>query len=297
MKRSFCLFVLLLAGLALAACNSTISSIGVPASSPWSSFTTSFMSPYDDLTVVTTGSNITAGLGEPSGIALCNSDQGKYLKICTGLVCGLADCQAQSGSTNISFVEQRFLYTLAMNLDRPAFTAGGIEVESATAGTQGAIGLTVSSTSGLSLGAGFSDGLIPKSEAFNEVDDLGGLLISPQWEDFGSGQVCADGTSTNCDLGANLPSVVAFCDNSASSADVIGFRVDAAPGAYSMTCGSVPVTLNLTSASTYASAGDCISSLIAQHCAGLKGQDRAACNHSQIGICHATFNIPSAHNN
>ena len=26
------------------------------------------------------------------------------------------------------------------------------------------------------------------------------------------------------------------------------------------------------------------------------GQAKASCNHAQIGVCHATFNVPSNHN-
>ena len=54
--------------------------------------------------------------------------------------------------------------------------------------------------------------------------------------------------------------------------------------------------ITLTINPAFADVGTCISTLKAQRCAGLKGQDRAACNHAQIGICHATFNVPSAHN-
>ena len=57
-----------------------------------------------------------------------------------------------------------------------------------------------------------------------------------------------------------------------------------------------PLAFNILSRDFFASEGDCISSLKAQRCSGLKGQAKAACNHAQIGICHATFNVPSAHN-
>lgn len=40
-----------------------------------------------------------------------------------------------------------------------------------------------------------------------------------------------------------------------------------------------------------------ISTLKAQHCSGLRGKAKAACNHAQIGVCHAAFNVPSSHNN
>jgi len=294
---------LLLAGLALTACNGTISSIGVPANSPWNDFETHFFSPHDDLTVVTTGSNITADLQPTGTLAQCNSDQGNFIAAsCATSVCGLSDCvsYAPAGATNVSFVSQRFGYALLMGLDRPAFSAGGVEVESATAGTLGAIALTLSSGSGLSVGAGFTQGLVPMSSGhypnFPELDDFGTLLMAPNWADFGPGQICADGTTTNCSFG-NPTNLIAACDNTAPPAgqNTLLFRVDAPTGAYSLTCGSVPVSLTINPA--FSSVGDCISTLTAQRCAGLKGQARAACNHSQIGVCHATFNVPSAHNN
>lgn len=301
MKRYLCLVILTLMVLALTACNGTISSIGVPASSPWNRFSTFLTSSYDDLTVVTTGSNITSELSLLGPVPLCDSDQGRFIGECHDSNCGLTQCEdtAPEGATNVSFIELHYLYALIMTLDRPAFTAGGIELESATVGTLGAIGLTVSSESGLSVGAGFTEGLFPTSSEPSNFDDGGLLLMTPQWADFAPGWVCADGTSTGCDPEAGMENVVAGCSKSdlGDGGDQFAFRVDAAPGTYSMTCGSVPVTLTLTAPNTYESAGDCIDTLKAERCAGLRGQDRAACNHAQVGICHATFNIPSAHNN
>jgi hypothetical protein len=292
--------LLLLASLALGACNGTISSIGVPAASPWTNFETGFMSPLDDLTVVTTGSNITASLILPPGaIELCNSDQGKFLRFCSGGpgTCGLSNCQAQapSGATNVTFVSQEFLYQLNMSLDRPAFSAGGVELVSTSAGTQGAIALTLDSGSGLSVGAGFTAGLIPvpstsSSDPTNlALDDAGLLLMGPHWPDFGTGFVCADGTTTSCNPDATTDGVVAACNTSPDPTvpDGLAFRVDATPGPYTLTCGSVPV--NLTINPTFASSGDCISGLIAQHCGNLLGQARASCNHSQQSVCRTLF--------
>jgi hypothetical protein len=288
---------LLLAGLALTACNGTVSSIGVPASSPWNTFGTHFFSPHDDLTVVTTGSNITADLQPTGTIAQCNSDQGNFIGFCNTSVCGLSDCvsSAPAGATNVTFVSQRFGYGLTMQLDRSAFSAGGIEVESASAGTLGAIALTVSPGSGLSVGAGFTQGLVPTTSGYYgnypELDDFGALAMSPSWADFGPGQLCLDGT-TNCGPSTGPQNLLAACSNEAFAPDTDGlvFRVDAPPGGYSLTCGSVPVSLTINPA--FASVGDCISSLKAQRCDGLKGQARASCVHAQISVCHATFNVP-----
>ncbi|HET6343305.1 MAG TPA: hypothetical protein VFH51_00180 [Myxococcota bacterium] len=302
MRRSFFVLFLLLAGLALYACNGSISSIGVPADSPWNSFETHFFSPYDDLTVVVTGSNITAGL-EPTGvIAWCDSDQGHFISTaCTPSTCGLAECVAgaPTGATNVTFDSKRFGYGLGMSLDRPAFNAGGVEVESATAGPVGAIALTLDAGSGLSVGAGFTEGWLPASPDDGtalQFDNAGFLLMAPTWEDFDNGYLCTDGTTTSCDPISSPEDVAVLCDHNTSDngLDALGLRVDLPPGTYTLTCGSVPINLTINPA--FASVGDCISSLKAQRCSGLKGQAKAACNHAQTGVCHATFNVPSAHN-
>jgi hypothetical protein len=293
--RLLCTAILGLSILALTACAGTITSIGVPASSPWNQFQTSFMSPHDDLTVVTTGSNITAGL-QPNGVlALCNSDQGQFLRPCniSAPVCQLGDCTISppDGSTNVTLKSHEFNYVLTMSLNRPAFSAGGVEVDSSSAGTVGAVALTLGSGSGLSVGAGFSAGLIPLHSTDSSTvvnDDLGGLAMQPHWADFGSGVLCSDGT-TNCDPGDPTFGVLAEC-GPFEGGDVLLFRVDAQPGTYSLACGSVPLSVTINP--PFASVGDCISSLKAQRCAGLTGQDRASCNHAQISVCHATFNVP-----
>ncbi len=293
--------LLLLAGLALGACNGTISSIGVPAASPWSSFTTEVLSPHDDLTVVTTGSHISASINATDSPALCNSDQGKYIVACsTPVSCGLAECQAgaPAGSTGVTFVSRETGYLLGISLDRPAFSAGGVELVSASAGTQGAIAVTVDSAAGLSVGAGFTSGLIPAPSTSAtdpnghtlQFDDAAALTMSPQWDAFGAGQLCSDGTSTSCNPAVSPDGVLAACipDSSFSEgADTLIFRVDAPPNAYSLTCGSVPI--NLTINPTFASHGDCVSSLLAQHCGALKSQARAACNHAQQSVCRTLF--------
>ena len=293
--------LLAVTALALGACNGTISSVAVPAASPWTSFSTEVLSPHDDLTVVTTGSNITATISATDYPALCNSHQGKFLVPCsTPLSCGLAECQtfAPSGATNVTFVSMETGYFLSVVLDRPAFSAGGVELVSASAGTQGAIAVTVDPGSGLSVGAGFTSGLIPAPSTLSTdpntttlgFDDAGRLVMAPHWDAFGAGQLCSDGTTTSCDANHSPDGVLAACipNDPFSSGDALVFRVDAPPNAYSLTCGSVPV--NLTINPTFASNGDCVSSLIAQRCGNQKGQARAACNHSQQSVCRAIFN-------
>jgi hypothetical protein len=304
MKRALISFVLVSAVLALAGCNGTVSQIGVPAASPWNTFVTHVISPYDDLTVVTTGNDIGAGLEPTGSVAVCNSTQGRFFATCPfNATCDLTECvaQAPTGATDVSFQQQQFGYALGMSLTRPGFTAGGVAVESATAGTVGAISLTLDAGSGLSVGAGFSEGLIPEApdDAGPAIaQHFGFVAMAPDWPDFGPGYVCTDGTTTSCSpsdpTAANL---AAACSNTGSPAglpDTLVFRTNAAPGAYHLTCGTVPVNLSLNP--PFATLGDCISTLKAQRCGGLKGQAKAACNHAQIGVCDATFNVPSAHN-
>ncbi|MFY9824863.1 MAG: hypothetical protein WAM82_26020 [Thermoanaerobaculia bacterium] len=303
MKRVLISFVLVSAVLVLAGCNGTVSQIGVPAASPWNAFTTHVLSPHDDLTVVTTGNDIGASLQPTGSVAVCNSTQGQFFAVCpNSLTCGLAECMAQAptGATDVSFQEQQFGYLLQMALTRPGFTAGGVEVDSVAAGTVGAISLTLDAGSGLSVGAGFSAGLIPAPQAdpnLEVLDHFGAVAMDPAWPDFGPGYVCTDGTTTSCNPNDPTPAnLAAACQTNAGpfGSDVLAFRTNAAPGSYSLTCGTVPVNLSINP--PFATLGDCISTLKAQRCGGLKGQAKAACNHAQIGVCDATFNVPSAHN-
>ena len=39
------------------------------------------------------------------------------------------------------------------------------------------------------------------------------------------------------------------------------------------------------------SLGECVSTLIDENCSGLKGQDRAACNHDQQDFCFELFGV------
>lgn len=296
--KTFQALTLAAVGLALSACNGTVSRIGVPAASPWNQFGTTLVSPHDDLTVVTTGSDIAASIvNETAPFASCTSDQGPFPVTCSTAATCAADCAANapSGATGVGLGEIRYLYGVVIELNRPAFTAGGVQFESAAAGTVGAIAVTIGG-SGLSVGAGFSEGLVPGpaiNPEFEVFDDFGALVMAPDWPDFGAGYLCTDGT-TNCDPGSPT-NLIALCTEGVASDDGLIFRVNADPGAYSLTCGSVPVNLDINP--PFASVGECISTLKAQRCGGLKGKAKAACNHAQIGVCHATFNVPSSHNN
>jgi hypothetical protein len=285
--------------LALAGCNGATTSIGVPAASPWNQIQTVVASPYDDLTVVTVGSNISAGFFGAQPGAVCTSDQGGFFAICDGPGCTppgpLAECLADApgGATNVGFSgDLPILYGLGVALDRPSFTAGGVQLVSTTAGTVGAIAIEIGSST-LDIGAAFSDGLIPgpafdsQYEAFDDFTIIG---LGPAWEDFGPGYVCTDGTTTSCDPSVAIDGVMAICD----SGDNLLFRTNAISAPVSLTCGTVTVNLNVNP--PFDTVGQCVSTLKAQHCSGLKGKAKAACNHAQIGVCHAAFNVPSSHN-
>src|SRR6185295_10018332 len=154
-----------------------------------------------------TGSAMTADLtATGDAFAGCTSDQGPFAVNCGSAATCAADCasNAPSGATGVGLGEVRFLYGLAIGLDRPSFSAGGVEINSTEAGTVGAISVNVGAGSGLSVGAGFSEGLIPgpspvPNSEIEIFDDFGFLGMDPAWSDFGEGWVCADHTSASCD--------------------------------------------------------------------------------------------------
>jgi len=300
MKRAVLSFVMLSAVLALAACNGTITSIGVPATSPWENFVTFVASPYDDLTVVTVGSDISGGILSVQRFAVCTSDQGGFFALCDDNDCTspgpAAECvnEAPVGATNVAFQGQLpFVYGLEVALDRPAFTSGGVQLQSVTAGTVGAIAITIDGGSSLNIGAGFSEGLIPgpaADETFGVADDFAVLGLDPIWPDFGPGFICTDGTTTSCDPDVSPDNVAALC---LANPDVLLFRTNAGTGPLSLACGTVTVNIDINP--PFDTVGECISTLKDQWCGGLTGKAKAACNHAQIGVCHASFNVPSAH--
>jgi hypothetical protein len=292
--------LLLLAGLAFGACNGATTSIGVPATSPWNDIQTIVASPHDDLTVVTVGSDISAGIFGIEQGAVCTSDQGGFFAFCANPGCTapgpLAECidDAPVGATNVGFSgDLPILYGLGVALDRPAFTAGGVQLQSLTAGTVGAIAIEIGAGPTLTIGAGFSEGLIPGpafDSNFEAFDDFTIIGLQPTWADFGPGHICTDGTTTSCDPDVSIEGVMAICD----SGDNLLFRTNAISAPYSLTCGSVTVDINVNP--PFDTVGECISALKAQHCSGLTGTAKAACNHAQIGVCHSSFNVPSAQN-
>lgn len=293
--------LLVLTGALLAGCAGTIQSIDLPADSPWDHFGTVLTSPHGDVTVVTVGSDISAALSDANQVAICTSDQGGFAIQCGNLDCTPPGPEAQCNLeappeiTNVGFQELTYLYVLEMFLDRPAFTAGGVQLQSETAGTLGSIAVTIGGESTLNVNAGFSEGLIPGPAIepnIGDLDDFATLLLEPEWPDFGPGFVCTDGTTTSCDPEVSSEGIAAACFDDLE-VDQLAIRANAPPGPYSLVCGEV--TVNLSIGPVFGSVGECASSLKAQFCSGLKGKAKAACNHAQLGVCHASFNVPSAH--
>lgn len=308
MKRVAFALAISSAALLLGACNGSVTSVSLPAASPWDNFQTIVASPHDDLTVATVGSDLAATISNPEQFAVCSSDQGGFFAFCGSSVgCAPdgpeAECAAQApaGATNVAFTGQLpFAYGVGVTLNRPAFNAGGVQIQSTTAGTLGAIAMNINGGTTLNIGVGFSEGLIsgpntgsggsgPFPIPSEYLDDFSLILLSPNWEDFGDGYVCTDGTTTSCDPDVSPEGVAAVCLN-----DGLALRTNESTGPVTVLCGDVTVNTNVNP--DFDSVGQCISTLKQQQCSGLTGKAKAACNHAQIGVCHATFNVPSAHN-
>lgn len=292
MRRTQILFILLSAVLLLAGCNGTVSSVSFPASSPWTDMGTSILSPTDDLVAVASGAGLTAELvpgfplpGTPPQALVACGGATPHVEVCTDRAC---DAQATCGADPV--IEKRFTYTLLAHLDRGTFASGGIQVQDGGGATQMGLSINAGNAGGsLDVAAGYSEGLIPGVQLGSFADEVGGIAFTPHWSDFGDGDI----TGQVCPGGVCSTQTVANCSTSGDT-DTLFYATVAQPGTYSGTCGTVPI--NLTINPPFSSLGQCISSLKAARCGGLKGQARASCNHAQIGVCDATFNVHNAHN-
>ncbi|HSF43134.1 MAG TPA: hypothetical protein VLT87_25265 [Thermoanaerobaculia bacterium] len=288
MKRSLLSFALLSAVLVLTGCNGTISSVSFPAGSPWETMATGILSPTDDLVAVSAGAGLESALvpGNPAGfeaLVACQASNGPYI-----LPCSDRTCDPQTVCDSDQVIEKRYAYTLEAFLDREVFTAGSIQIQDGSGATQMGLAINAGNTGGsFDVAAGFSEGLIPGVQ-FSEVDEVGALVLAPHWDGFDQGEI----TGQICSEGVCTTQVIAGCDTDGPN-DGLAYVASAQPGSYSGTCGTIPVNLTINPA--YASVGACITARKAT-CNGLTGQDRKTCNHAQIGVCHATFNVPSAHN-
>jgi hypothetical protein len=289
MKRSLLSSVLLSTALLLAGCNGTISSISFPDESPWEAMAMPILSPTDDLVAVSTGAGVTSDLipaffesGLAAVVTCKGSDNTPYFVACTDRTC---DAQTECGDDPV--IGKHYAYTLTAQLDRDVFTTGSVQIQNGSGATEMGLAINAENAGGsFDVAAGFSEGLLDGIQLSAE-DEAGSLFLAPHWPDYGvgpiEGQVCVDGV---CETG-----VIAVCDTD-GDIDALSYLTVAQPGTYSGTCGTVPVNLTINPA--FASVGECITQLKAT-CNGLTGQDRKTCNHAQIGVCHATFNVPSAH--
>lgn len=290
MKRFFVSFVLICAAVALTGCNGTVSSVSFPAGSPWEQMLTGILSPTDDLVAVSSGAGIESVLlpgfidaGIQAVVACQGGGGSAYLEFCEDRAC---DAQTVCGADTV--IEKRYAYTLVSTLDRNVFTTGSVQLQDGSGATKMGLAINAANEGGsFDVAAGYSEGLIPGIQ-FSEVDELGSLVLAPHWDGFGAGaiigQICPDGVCED--------QQIAVCDTD-GALDLLIYAAVAQPGTYSGLCGTIPV--NLTINPPYASVGDCISARM-ETCNGLTGQARKTCNHAQIGVCHATFNVPSAHN-
>lgn len=286
MKRLLLSLVLLSTVVALTGCNGTVSSVSFPAAAPWEEMATGILSPTDDLVSASTGAGLESELipGNPENIqalVACQGSGGPHIEGCTDRAC---DAQVVCGTDTV--IEKRYAYTLAATFDRDVFTTGSVQIQDGTGATLMGLSINIGNVGGsFDVAAGFSEGLIPGVE-FSQVDELGALVLAPHWADYGDGEI----TGQICPGGVCETQPVAVCDTD-GNIDALVYAAAAQPGTYSGICGTVPINLTINPA--YASVGDCISQRKAT-CNGLTGQDRKTCNHAQIGVCQATFNVPSA---
>jgi len=287
MKRTLFSFVLMSAVLVLAGCNGTVSSVSIPVAAPWNEMRTGILGPTDDLVAVSTGAGLESTLfpatlsGLQAAVA-CQGSGGPYLVTCSDRTC---NAQAVCGTDTV--IEKRYSYELVAHLDRGVFTTGSVQIQDGTGATL--MGLAVNAAGGsFDVAAGFSEGLMPGVQS-EQIEEMGSIFLLPQWADYGPGEL----TGQICSGGVCSTGVVAECGKEGPFADRLRYATVAQPGTYSGICGTVPVTLTINSA--YSSVGACINARKAT-CNGLTGQSRKTCNHAQIGVCHATFNVPSAHN-
>lgn len=293
---------------ALGGCASTISAISIPSNTAWRTFATGITSPYSDLIVNPTGTNITATVGVEDKFILCNSSAGKYSASGTGdpstwnTTYQLSQClsAAPTGATGISSLGVFYAYAISATI-ADAFTTGGIAVESASAGPLFGIALTKSTTAGgpLAISAGVSPVVLAGTwnAGSGFAFQSSSLFMVPSEPSFGTAGRCADGTiltsiSSSCPNGA--PAVLGCVKNLEGAPIDIVFFSNSSPPSYSLTCGAIPISVTLNS--SYTSLGACVDANIKRACTGLTGKNRSSCNNAQTGACQATFNVPSALN-
>ena len=225
-------------------CNLTLHRIDFPSSTVWNQVLTGFASPYNDLSLVTTGTGTTAmlvpgflGDGGTTVLGYCTiPPSDSTIVACTNndpSSCA-ADCTTQGGA--LSGI--RYSYSLVVLLDRPAFQSGGVQVVSAAKGVQYSLTLAVNTTSNqVNLVGNISDGVLPLSSKSlgtlsATIDSYAEASFSPHDPNF---------VDTAYPSGAATPT---FACTTQYGADTV--LVDTTkPMSASYTCGSLVLNVNL----------------------------------------------------
>lgn len=295
----------------------SVTSIGIPSNSPWRVFETTIASQYNDLTATPLGMVVNAEIKRATIntlVVACNSDQGKFFTTTITLPsedpstwdqASLCSEQASFDAsvmtfTNITPLGIYYLWSLRVQTDPTVATTGGVTVESASVGNLFGVSFNQTASS-LNIGAGASPSISPApvgvtlpSSAFNA--QYGHILMSTNsgdgWSSYAAGGLCADGsTPSGNPLLPECPgsSVLASC--APIIPDLLLFTTNTTKTNYSLNCG---ITINFTMTGAYPTVGSCIDTSIKSNCGGLKGKDRSVCVTANIGVCQASFNIPSA---
>lgn len=268
-------------------CAKTLQKVTIPEAVAWNQFVSGIATPYDDIDILTIGDNISAEILATDGpFAYCYDPVANY-----GYIDWCDDpsnCEAECDAGE-NYLGAHYTYVFAVTLDRPSFTAGGVQLVSDAEGPVQSISISVNSeTEALELTAGVSEGTLPVGSEVDEqtyvVDNGFFLALSPHDPEFGAAEYLDEN---------DLPLLV--CGGPCEAGDdCIWVAVNVPAGEYSYICGVLPLSLTLLP--PYESVGDCISDSLAKNCKGITGRDRAACNAIQIGNCHAAFHVPSSHN-
>lgn len=258
-------------------CNNTVQQLSIPSNAAWNTMGMPIASPYNDLEILTAGSNI--------GAQILEGPEGPYAYCSNGTDSGIAFGDACPTGYNV--LGLRYFYAFAVSLDRPAFQAGGVDLVSATAGTVYSLSLAVNtSTNNVYIAAGVSDGVIPLSSQnpptygeFIVADDYASVFLTPHDARFASAAYGPDPAFPDFVCGTDGP----------EGTDQIAMRVTTTRTA-SYACGDL--TFNLAVSPEYPNLGQCISDSIIRNCKdqGLTGKARATCNKQQQSVCRAMFN-------
>lgn len=259
-------------------CNNTVQQFSIPSNAAWNTMGMGIASPYNDLDILTAGSDIQAQIAYgPIPLTYCSNGTDATLEP------GITTCPAGYDVLGV-----RYFYAFVVELNRPAFQAGGVDLVSAAAGTVYSLSLAVnSSTNNVYIAAGVSDGVIPLSSQnpptppdFIVVDDYAAVFLAPHDPGFAPAVYGSD---------PEFPDFLCDTEGPFGGDDYVVMRLNAARTA-SYACGDL--TFNLNVSPPYPNLGQCISDSINRNCKdqGLTGKARATCNKQQQSVCRAMFN-------